>query len=81
MSSEAHAALVASLREKLGALRLQGGISDQFVDWHGRLAACAEAITKDVPSCTNLCSELLAQALLEAEPRRALAAPGANMSP
>jgi hypothetical protein len=60
MSREAaHAALVASLREKLGALRLQAGISDQVVDWHGRFAACAEAITKDVPSCTNLCSELM----------------------
>jgi hypothetical protein len=60
MSREAeHAAFVASLREQLGVLRLQGGISDQFVDWHRRFAACAEAITKDVPSCANLCSELM----------------------
>ena len=40
-------------------LRLQGGISDQFVDWHRRFAECAEAITNDVPSCANLCSELM----------------------
>jgi hypothetical protein len=61
MSREAeHAASVASLREELAALRLRGGISDQFVDWHARLAACAEAITRDVPSCAALCAELMA---------------------
>jgi hypothetical protein len=54
-----HASLVASLREELGVLRLQGGITDQFVDWHGRLAACSAAITNDVPSCANLCTELM----------------------
>jgi hypothetical protein len=54
-----HASLVASLREELGALRLQGGITDHFVDWHGRLAACSAAISNDVPSCANLCTELM----------------------
>jgi hypothetical protein len=54
-----YASSVASLREELGALRLRGGISDQFVDWHRRLARCAGAITKDVPSCANLCTELV----------------------
>jgi hypothetical protein len=54
-----HVSLVASLREELGVLRLQGRITDQFVDWHGRLAACSAAITNDVPSCANLCTELM----------------------
>lgn len=49
-----------SLREEVGALRLTGRISDQFVDWHGRLAACADAISGDVPSCASLCAELMA---------------------
>jgi hypothetical protein len=60
MSEEAeHASSVAGLRDELGALRLHGGISNQFVDWHGRLAACAEAITKELPSCADLCAELM----------------------
>jgi hypothetical protein len=59
MSREAeHTATVATLREELEQFRLQGRISDQFVDWHGRLAACADAITRDVPSCAELCKEL-----------------------
>jgi len=60
MSREAeHASSVASLREELGAFRLQARISDQFVGWHGRLTACAEAITREVPSCADLCAELM----------------------
>jgi len=60
MSREAeHAASVGKLREELERFRLQGGLSDQFVDWHRRLATCAEAISRDVPSCADLCAELM----------------------
>lgn len=60
MSGEAeYASSVASLRKELEALRLHGGISNKFADWHGRLRACAEAITKEVPSCAELCAELM----------------------
>jgi hypothetical protein len=60
MSGDAeYASSVASLRDELGALSLQGGISNQFADWHGRLSACAQAITKEVPSCADLCAELI----------------------
>jgi hypothetical protein len=59
MSGEAeHAASVATLREELEQFRLQGGISTEFVDWHGRLVACVEAITRDVPNCADLCAWL-----------------------
>jgi hypothetical protein len=60
MSREAeHTSSVASLREELRALRRQGRISDQFVGWHGRLTACAEPITREVPSCAEVCAELM----------------------
>lgn len=59
MSREAeHASSVAKLREELEQFRLQGGISNEFVDWHGRLVACVEAIARDVPNCADLCVEL-----------------------
>jgi hypothetical protein len=54
-----HAAAVAKLRDELDTLRKQGGISDQFVDWHARMASRLVLITKDVPSCANLCAEIL----------------------
>jgi hypothetical protein len=57
--SGSHASSIAKLREELERLRLQGGISEQFVDWHRRLAGCAEAITREVPSCAALCSEVM----------------------
>jgi hypothetical protein len=60
MSREAEYATSAeSLREELGAFRLQGRIGDQFVSWHGRLGACAEAITREVPSRADPCAELM----------------------
>jgi hypothetical protein len=58
MKSE-HIPVLESLREELGMLRLQGGISDEFVGWHSRLAACANAITQGIPSCADLCKELM----------------------
>jgi hypothetical protein len=55
-----HRASVVSFRDELRVLRSHGGISDQFADWHQRLIACASAIAVEIPSCANLCAELIA---------------------
>jgi hypothetical protein len=54
-----HINAIAKLREELDALRSQGAISKQFVDWHAHMAKSSSAITKDVPSCADLCKELM----------------------
>ena len=60
-SDSTHSSTAERLREELSTLRLAGRISDQFVDWHRRLAACADAIRRDVPSCASLCAELMSK--------------------
>lgn len=60
MTAEQHASALTSLRDELSALRVQGGISERFADWHRRLIICLRAITNDIPSCASLCTELMA---------------------
>jgi hypothetical protein len=57
--SSEHSSSLAILREELSALRREGRISHKLVDWHERLATCAEAITRDIPTCAGLCAELM----------------------
>jgi hypothetical protein len=55
-----HAFVITSLRDELDALRVHGGISEQFLDWHRHLIACLHSITAEIPSCASLCKELKA---------------------
>jgi len=55
-----HASNPESLRDELGALRVSGGLSEQFADWHRRLMACLHSISYDVARCASVCEELKA---------------------
>ena len=50
--------VITSLRDELGALRTDGGISEQFANWHRRLMASLHSIAAETPSCASLCEEL-----------------------
>jgi len=51
---------VAQLRDDLGELRDDPGISQKFADWHGRLAACLALVSDEFPGCEQECKELRA---------------------
>jgi hypothetical protein len=60
MTAEQHAAVLESLRDKLGKLHERGSISEQFAEWHCRLMGCLETIRTQFPSCASPCEELRA---------------------
>jgi hypothetical protein len=51
---------IAHLREELGRLRDEAGISPKLVDWHGRLVACLAVTSEEFPGCAYECKELTA---------------------
>jgi hypothetical protein len=51
---------VAQLRDDLGKLRDDPGISQKFADWHGRLVACLALVSDEFPGCAHECRELRA---------------------
>src|SRR5689334_12386686 len=56
----AHLAVLERLREELAKFRVQGRISQEFVDWHQRLMACIAIISQNFPGCADLCVQLKA---------------------
>lgn len=58
MTAEQYASDLANLRRKLGVLEAHGGISKDFVEWHGHLMASLTVITREFPGSAGLCEEL-----------------------